>query len=312
MAHNDVEMTLSDHLEELRKRMIRAILGALIAACVAGVFYKEVMSAVVWPYQAAWVKVVAELEKEDLAEAARLEAAKGAESPEAPAPTGTAPAVTGTAAVHAAISKYPSPRLIMGSPAAGVLSIILVTTVVGIMAASPWVLFQIWSFISVGLREKEHKFIRLYTPVSFLLFAAGGVLCYFVVLPYGLAALMTAALSIKIDGMSVLDPSVILDDYLKFIALMTLVFGITFQTPLVIIFLAKTRLVPLETLARKQKLIIFIMIVLGALLAPTGDPITCTLMAVPLILLYELGLLVAWLMERRDRRLHPEKYAPFD
>ena len=122
---------------------------------------------------------------------------------------------------------------------------------------------------------------------------------------------MAPALSITVEGIPMIDPSVMLDDYLKFIGLMTIIFGLIFETPLVILFLARTRIVPLGTLARKQKMIIFIMIVTGAVIAPAGDPITCTLMAVPLVVLYEIGLLVAWVLEHRDRRRHPERYESY-
>ena len=280
----DVEMSLGDHLDELRKRIMRAAIGVLVAACIAGIFYQEIMTFLLAPYLHAWQKLGVVLAPVD----------------PAPPPADGAPAAVNPLA---AIAKNLPPRIILGSPATGILAIIIVTTAVGVLAASPWVLYQIWAFIGVGLRDTERRFVRKYVPISGFLFIAGAALFYFSVLPYGLAALMSPALTIQVEGIPLIDPSVMLEDYLKFIALMTLVFGITFQTPLVIIFLARTNIVPLETLAKRQKVIIFIMIVVGAVLAPTGDPMTCTLMAIPLIVLYELGLLVAWLMCRKERKL---------
>jgi len=279
----DVEMSLGDHLDELRKRIMRAVIGVLVAACIAGVFYKPIMEALLVPYLQAWEKLGVTM---------------------APANPTPPPGAEGAAANPlAAVAKSLPPRIILGSPATGILAIIIVTTVVGVIIASPWVLYQIWAFVGVGLHQKERRFIRTYIPISCLLFVAGGALFYFVILPYGLAALMSPALTIQVKGIQLIDPSVMLEDYLKFIALMTLVFGITFQTPLVVLFLARTGIVPLDTLARRQKIIIFIMIVLGAILAPTGDPMTCTMMAIPLIVLYEAGLLVAWLMGRKEHKL---------
>ena len=280
----DVEMSLGDHLDELRKRIMRAAIGVLVAACIAGVFYQEIMTFLLAPYLHAWQKL-----------GVVLEPVNPAPPPVEGAPAGVNPL--------AAIAKNLPPRIILGSPATGILAIIIVTTAVGVLAASPWVIYQIWAFIGVGLRHNERRFVRKYVPISGFLFIAGAALFYFLVLPYGLAALMSPALTIQVEGIPLIDPSVMLEDYLKFIALMTLVFGLTFQTPLVIIFLARTDIVPLETLARRQKVIIFIMIVVGAVLAPTGDPMTCTLMAVPLIVLYEVGLLVAWLMGRKERKI---------
>jgi len=279
----DVEMSLGEHLDELRKRIMRALLGVLVAACIAGVFYQEIMTALLAPYLLAWEKLGVST------------------APENPTPP---PGTEGAAGNPlAAVAKNLPPRIILGSPATGILAIIIVTSVVGVILASPWVIYQIWAFVGVGLHEKERKFLRVYVPISCLLFIVGGALFYFAILPYGLAALMSPALTIQVKGIPLIDPSVMLEDYLKFIALMTLIFGLTFQTPLVIIFLARTGIVPLETLARRQKIIIFIMIVVGAVLAPTGDPMTCTLMAVPLIVLYEVGLLVSWLMGRKERKL---------
>jgi|GEM_PF-898114 len=314
MRH-DAEMSLGEHLEDLRKRIFRAAIGVLIAAILCGVFYKEVMTALLAPYLQAWHKLHPEIsapENPGEKTPGTNPANPAEKSPAEKTPDGKAANPGEKAATPGAkpltnplaeLAKSIPPRIIMGSPAAGILCIILVTTIVGIFVASPWVLYQIWAFIGVGLHEKERRFVTTYGPLSFGLFLSGGALFYFLVLPYGLAALMSPLMTITLDGIPLIDPSVMLEDYLKFIALMTLVFGLTFQTPLVIIFLARTGIVPLETLARKQKLIIFIMIILGALIAPAGDPFTCTLMAVPLIVLYEIGLLAAWLMGRKERRL---------
>jgi sec-independent protein translocase protein TatC len=314
----DHEMTLGEHLEELRRCVMRAIYGVVICACVAGFFYKPIMTALLLPYHEAWREAVKDYNASVATTATSGHAAitktDGTVIPPVTSSDGTT-AVTSTVSTTGTDtlpgSAFPPPRIFMGTPATGILAIIMVTTIVGLLAASPWVIYQIWMFVGVGLREKEQRFIRIYGPVSFLLFVAGAVMFYVVVLPYGLRALMAPTLWITVKDMQLFSADVALDDYLKFIGMMTIVFGLIFETPLVILFLARTRIVPLKTLARRQKLIIFIMIVVGAFIAPTGDPITCTLMAVPLIVLYELGLLVAWLLERRDRRKHPERYEDY-
>jgi len=83
---------------------------------------------------------------------------------------------------------------------------------------------------------------------------------------------------------------------------MTMIFGVCFQTPLVVLFLARTGIVPIETLARKQKIIIFALILVGAFLAPGADPISCTIMGAILVVLYEFGILLAWISVRRARK----------
>jgi Tat protein translocase TatC len=222
----------------------------------------------------------------------------------APAPGKTAVAPDGTTAAAAGALRPPPPtsRLILRSPMTGYLMILLTCVIVGVMLASPWVIYQIWAFVGVGLHVHERKYVYVYGPVSLVLFLGGGAMFFFGVLPIGLQALMTPAASIAIDGYPILDPSFMLDDYLHFVAMMTLVFGIAFQTPLVVMFLARTGIVSLETMARQQKIVILIMVVIAAVLTPTPDPFNMMIMAVPLVLLYEVGLLLAWLGQRSRRK----------
>jgi sec-independent protein translocase protein TatC len=285
VAKNDVEMSLGDHLVELRKRLVRGLLGVLLATSVSALYYEEIMVALLSPYMKA---------------AKEAQERAGPVTPVAPEGEG-AEAVPVSAPLSAVAAPQP-PRIIMGSPITGIMAIIIVTTVVGVFLASPWVVYQLWSFVSVGLRVQERRYVQIYAPISFLLFVGGGAVFYFAILPTGLAFLMSSAQSVRFEGVPLIDPSVLLGDYLKFIALMTVIFGIMFETPLVVIFLARSGIVSLQTLARKQKLIIFIMIVLGAVIAPTGDPISCAVMAGILVVLYEVGLLFAWLGDRRRRR----------
>jgi sec-independent protein translocase protein TatC len=104
------------------------------------------------------------------------------------------------------------------------------------------------------------------------------------------------------------EPTYTLDEYLRFIAWMTIIFGVAFQTPLVVLFLARTGIVPLQTLFRQQRAVILVMAILGAVLSPGGDPISMAALAAPLILLYEFGLLLSWLSLRRKRREEDQEY----
>jgi len=293
----DHEMTFGEHLEELRRRVVYALVAILLAAVLAGVFYKQVMGFVFQPVLAAWQRIEPVTPQPGPAESATG-------SNPTPVATAVGTSATGTSAnpLAAAFPQLP-PRIIIGSPFYGILAIILVTTVVGVFIASPWVAYQVWAFVGVGLRPKERRFVKVYGPASFLLFVAGGAAFYFVVLPVALRALMMPLNSVnEFLGAAVVDSSFILEDYLKFIAWMTLIFGLCFQTPLVILFLARTEIVPIETLARKQKIIIFALLIIGAFLAPGADPISCTIMGILLIMLYELGILVAWISVRRARK----------
>ena len=324
----DVEMTFGEHLEELRRRIILALLGLLVGTVLCGVFYQELLTTILKPYY----KALTNLEKSQKPPAPPPKE----ESPARPAPPEPAPP-PGTAiedrlaAIEARLSRIesslpgaslpaartpsatagppssapaqPQSRLILRSPMTGYIMIILMCLITGVIVASPWVIYQIWAFVGVGLHPHERKHIYTYGPASFLLFLGGGAMFYFFILPIGLEALMSPTAGIKVNGASLIDPSFMLDEYLYFVALMTLVFGLAFQTPLVVMFIERIGLVPLSTLVRQQRLVIFIMVIIAALITPTVDPVSLTAMAVPLILLYELGLVLAWLTGRKRRQL---------
>ena len=153
----DHEMSLGNHLEELRKCITRSLIGVLIAACVAGVFYKEVMTTLLQPYMVAWRTV------EEKYGPPAATSTDGAVTP-------TAAAITNTAVTGTVLAERPprmTPHILMGSPATGILAIIMVTTIVGVLLASPWVIYQIWSFVGVGLKDRERKFIRIYGAREF-------------------------------------------------------------------------------------------------------------------------------------------------
>jgi sec-independent protein translocase protein TatC len=320
-------MSLGEHLVELRHRIILALLGLLVGTTLCGIFYQELLTAILKPYYLALVS----LEKNNAPEPPPPEAPPKTET-QPPAQAGREPGAAipkamedrlaalesriarlegGPSAANppgpgapaaGAAAKPPQSRLILSGPMTGYLMIILMCLITGVIVASPWVIYQIWAFVGVGLHPHERKYLYIYGPASFLLFIGGGSLFYFYVLPKGLEALMSPTAGIKINGASLIDPSFMLEDYLYFVALMTLVFGIAFQTPLVVMFIERIGLVPLKTLVKQQRLIILIMVIIAALITPTIDPVSMTAMAVPLILLYEIGLLAAWVTGRNRRK----------
>jgi len=333
----DVEMTFGEHIEELRRRVIAALIGIVVASAVCGIFYKEVVSALLRPYLKASQKIQAAVEEASRKQQPPAKPAEPpAETPETPTDQdpdarlrtevdvlkkeladlrarqdGTATDASGESPL-APFAKGLPPRIMLGNPLSGYLTILMLCVIGGVFLSSPWVIHQVWAFISTGLHAHERQFVRIYGPASFFLFIAGAAIFYFFILPMGLEALLSPTASIVIEGVPLIDPSLLLDDYFKFVSWMTLVFGVAFQTPLIVLFLARTGLIPLDTLAKQQKIVILAMVVVGAVLTPTGDPISLALMTVPLIALYQIGLLLAWLAQRKDRRLHPEYYEPYD
>jgi len=325
----DAEMTFGEHLEELRRRIIYALLGLLVATVFCAVNYPFLLSAMLRPYKLAYDEMIAgQIQARETEEPEGDDGAATAEGKtETPLPeTPVGAAVRSLRQRLAAIEKrldaiapqpvaapdapeegkafaerFPRPRVIQGGPLTGYITVILLCIICGIILGSPWILYQIWAFVGVGLHPHERKFIHIYGPFSFCLFIGGAATFYFVMLKYGLRALMGPTIGIMVDGVPLIDPSLFLNDYFKFVAMMTLIFGVVFQTPLIVMFLARTEIVPLGTLVRKQRIVLLILVILSAVLTPQ-DPVTMVMMAVPLVVLYQLGLLLSWISIRRRRR----------
>ena len=163
----------------------------------------------------------------------------------------------------------------------------------GIFLASPWVFYQIWSFVAPGLLQNER---RLMVPVlsgSVACFVLGAAFCYLVVLPFMTDFLIK--LTIEAPGMT-LEPT--LASTVSFSTMMLLAFGAVFELPLFIYVLAALGLVTPKSLWKFYRYWIVIAFIIGAVLTPTPDPINQTLMSAPLILLYGVGILLAWLVQR--------------
>jgi len=327
----DVEMPFGDHLEELRQRIIYALVGLVVASIICGVNYDFLLTALLRPYKRAYEQLIAYKVRARKAE----EKPAGASSryPPIPIPDDSplAPALraiekrlgdlqrrldaiapeppAGPDAPPEALAyaqRFPAPRVIQGGPLTGYITAILLCVICGIILASPWIIYQIWAFVGVGLYPHERRFVYIYGPFSFLLFLGGAATFYFVMLPVALSALMAPTAGIMVDGVPIIDPSFFLNDYFKFVAMMTLIFGVVFQTPLIVLFLAYTGIIPFQTLLRRQRVVILILCIASAVLTPQ-DPVTMVMMAIPLVGLYEFGLLLAWIALRRKRRREAER-----
>lgn len=163
--------------------------------------------------------------------------------------------------------------------------------VVSIALAVPYLLWQLWSFIAPGLYRKEKRLVVPLLMSSTLLFYAGVAFAYFVVLPLALKFLASAAP----EGVTVATD---ISRYLDFVLTIFMAFGIAFETPVAIILLCWTGITRVETLRRKRPYIIVGAFVVGMLLTPP-DVISQTLLAIPMWLLFELGLLIAGLYQAK-------------
>lgn len=164
----------------------------------------------------------------------------------------------------------------------------------GLFLASPVVLYQIWKFISPGLYPAEKKYVVPFVITSTLLFISGVCFAYFIVLP--------PAFRFFVDfSTDFFRPMFTLKEYLSLTLKLLLAFGIVFEIPVFLFFMTKVGLVDSRTLARKRKYAILIIFIAAALLTPTPDAFTQILMALPMMALYEVGILVSKLGERNRK-----------
>lgn len=155
----------------------------------------------------------------------------------------------------------------------------------GIVFALPVLLWQLWRFVTPALGTGEKRYAVSFIGASLLLFAAGAWIAY-AILPTAIGFLIGFA---RAPG---LKPLIFIDQYLSFVILMVLVFGLSFEFPILLVFLAMVGVVSSERLRRWRRSAFFVSFVAGAILTPSGDPISMALLALPLYVLYELSLLV--------------------
>jgi sec-independent protein translocase protein TatC len=159
----------------------------------------------------------------------------------------------------------------------------------GIFVAAPFVLWQLWLFVAPGLYKREQRVVIPFLAAGSLLFYAGACFCYFLVMPAAFPALA----SIAGENMK---PILTMSQQLSLVLSMLLGFGIVFEVPVIIAFLSLVGLVSASFLARYRRHAIVANVALAAIITPTGDPFNLALMAVPMIVFYEIGILLARLL----------------
>ena len=162
----------------------------------------------------------------------------------------------------------------------------------GLILAMPYLTLQAIMFVLPALTRREKKYVYVILPWIALMFMAGVVFGYFILTPPATSFLLTFGSDIAI-------PQIKIGNYISFITRLLLAIGLVFETPVVITFLARIGIINSEWLARKRKMAIIVAFLLAAIITPTFDPINQSLVAVPLIILYELGIWLAKLVQRK-------------
>ncbi len=166
-----------------------------------------------------------------------------------------------------------------------------VAAMFGLVASSPVWLWQIWAFVTPGLYRNEKRYSMLFMGLAIPLFLAGAGLAY-LVMDTGLAILLSFAPADTLTGLTI-------DEYLSYILVMIVIFGVSFELPLLMVFLNVIGVLPHATVAKHRRMVIFIMFVFAAVATPSTDPFSMIALAIPMVVLFALAEGFMYLRERR-------------
>jgi sec-independent protein translocase protein TatC len=157
---------------------------------------------------------------------------------------------------------------------------------VGVVLSSPWVFYQIWLFVSAGLYPHERRYVHVFLPVSLVLFLTGAAVAFFLAFERILSFLLS------FNQLTGVDPDLRINEWISFVLLLPLGFGISFQLPLVMLFMERIGMVTVKAYLASWRMAVLVIFVLAMLLNPSPDPYSMLLMACPLTLLYFGGVLL--------------------
>ena len=176
----------------------------------------------------------------------------------------------------------PAGHLVFTAPTDAFSAYMTVGSIMALLLSSPVICYQIWAFVGGALKPSEKKFVLVFAPLSLLFFIAGGAFAFFVTVPMAYKFLMSFASDSLV-------PMVTIKNYLGFLGHMIVAFGAAFELPLILAFLAKIGIASPEYLRQKRRHAIIIILIAASLLAPP-DIMSMLVLAVPLMILYEVGI----------------------
>lgn len=340
-------MSLGDHLEELRTRLILAILGLSVGLVICMCFGSFLIDLLLIPYDKAMEKIKEETEITSFEPSERyvinlvpyenamkiLGEKKSSESVDtsdiymvnltsgkktgkgtvAPLSLDITPydkdmdiPKTDEKLKSTGVSKgffaYLTPygvekgkKLTTINPSEGFLVYLKTSLIFGLLLTSPWVFWQIWAFVASGLYKKEKKFAHIVAPASAILFTAGSIFFMITIAPLTMKFFMM--FDQFLGFASQFRPS----EYINMILMLTLVFGVAFQMPIVVVFAEHVELVTIEMLTKNRKFVVLGLVVLSAMITPP-DVVSQIGLAGPLYLLYEISILACRFRRKRKEQ----------
>ena len=268
---NDVAMTFWEHLEELRRRIIIVAITIGIFTVVCLSFSKPIEKVIMFPLQTSMNTLIANA----------IETTLGSDG-----------SIFGFLAVtlRAGSSSIDAVLMKVG-PLEGIMAFLKLGVTAGILLALPIIIYQVWAFIFPALNREEKRFAVPLFLIIVAFFTIGAVFAYFIVVPVVLQ--FSAQLYPEMPNMWDLEK------YLSLITKLILGFGIAFELPIVMAFLSRIGVINARGFREKQNYALLGICVMSALLTP-ADPWSMLLMAIPLFILYQLGIFFAYLVEKEQ------------
>jgi sec-independent protein translocase protein TatC len=273
------EMSFFGHLEELRWHLIRATLAIMIFTIVVFVYYNRIFDGVIMAptYTTFWTY--------------RMMCNVGAFL------QGLKP--SWFAAKDFCIDKI-NVKLINTELAGQFTLKINSSLLIGLTLGVPYLLFELWRFIRPALHEKERKAASGFVFYASFLFMAGVLFGYFVITPLSVRFLSSYTVSDTITNLFSID------SYISSVSTLTLATGLVFELPILVYILANLGILTPKFMRDTRRYAIVVILIVAAVVTPTPDALTMTVVAIPLLLLYELSISVAGFVERRRKKRNDE------
>ena len=166
-----------------------------------------------------------------------------------------------------------------------------IALVAGVILGLPVIIYQLWQFMAPGLIKKEKKFLPIIILATIICFAIGGLFAYFIIIPFALQFFMDLA---PAD----IENNIALDFYIGFLLRIIVVFGVVYELPIISIILTKMGLLTPKFMRKYRRYALVIAFILGAILTPP-DPSTQIMLAIPIILLYEISIFLSYLFSSK-------------
>lgn len=175
--------------------------------------------------------------------------------------------------------------LVFLKPTDSIANFMKVSLIAGVTLAMPVIVYQFFRFLSPGLTKQERRYLLLIVPGATVSFLIGVAFAYFLMLPAAVTFLYTFL-------QEVAQPFWSLDTYLSMVTRLIFWVGMAFETPLIVFFLAKLEIITTEALTKSRKYAVVVIALAAAVITPTPDPVNMGLVMLPLVLLYEIGILL--------------------